>query len=116
MRSASASNSPGVTATLESYATLMGYGKYNGINLDIGYFTAAGYDAIAFIKEHHDRITNLHPNETGPLESYAKALSFGKYNFVNADIGYFTAAGYDAIAFIKEHHDRITNLHLKVRT
>ena len=62
----------------------------------------------------HDNVAN--PNETGSLESYAKALSFGKYNFVNADIGYFTAAGYDAIAFIKEHADRITNLHLKDRT
>ena len=55
-----ATNDPNQTATLESYATLMGYGKYNGINLDIGHFTAAGYDAVAFIKEHHDRITNLH--------------------------------------------------------
>jgi sugar phosphate isomerase/epimerase len=62
----------------------------------------------------HDNVAD--PNETGSLESYAKALSFGKYNFVNADIGYFTAADYDAIAFIKEHHDRITNLHLKDRT
>jgi sugar phosphate isomerase/epimerase len=62
----------------------------------------------------HDNVAD--PNETGSLESYAKALSFGKYNFVNADIGYFTAAGYDAIAFIKEHHARITNLHLKDRT
>ena len=51
---------PNQTATLESYDTLMGYGKYNGINLDIGHFTAAGYDAVAFIKQHHDRITNLH--------------------------------------------------------
>jgi sugar phosphate isomerase/epimerase len=62
----------------------------------------------------HDNIQD--PNETGSLESYQKALSFGKYNFVNADIGYFTAAGYDAIAFIKSHKDRITNLHLKDRT
>jgi sugar phosphate isomerase/epimerase len=62
----------------------------------------------------HDNIQD--PNETGSLESYEKALSFGKYNFVNADIGYFTAAGYDAIAFIKAHKDRITNLHLKDRT
>ncbi len=53
-------NDPNQTATLESYATLMGYGKYNGINLDIGHFTAANYDAVAFIKEHHDKITNLH--------------------------------------------------------
>jgi len=51
---------PNQTATLESYDTLMAYGGYNGINLDIGHFTAAGYDAIAFIQKHHSRITNLH--------------------------------------------------------
>jgi sugar phosphate isomerase/epimerase len=55
-----ATNDPNQTATLESYATLMSYGKYNGINLDIGHFTAAGYDAVAFIQQHHDKITNLH--------------------------------------------------------
>jgi sugar phosphate isomerase/epimerase len=55
-----ATNDPNQTATLESYATLMAYGKYNGVNLDIGHFTAAGYDAVAFIKEHHAKITNLH--------------------------------------------------------
>jgi sugar phosphate isomerase/epimerase len=53
-------NDPNQTATLESYDTLMAYGKYNGINLDIGHFTAANYDAVAFIKQHHDKITNLH--------------------------------------------------------
>jgi sugar phosphate isomerase/epimerase len=55
-----ATNDPNQTATLESYATLMAYGKYNGVNLDIGHFTAANYDAVAFIKEHHAKITNLH--------------------------------------------------------
>jgi sugar phosphate isomerase/epimerase len=55
-----ATNDSNQTATLESYATLMAYGKYNGVNLDIGHFTAAGYDAVAFIKEHHKKITNLH--------------------------------------------------------
>jgi sugar phosphate isomerase/epimerase len=55
-----ATNDPNETATLESYDTLMGYGKYNGINLDIGHFTAAGYDAVAFIRQHHAKITNLH--------------------------------------------------------
>jgi sugar phosphate isomerase/epimerase len=55
-----ATNDPNQTATLESYDTLMAYGKYNGVNLDIGHFTAANYDAVAFIKQHHDKITNLH--------------------------------------------------------
>jgi sugar phosphate isomerase/epimerase len=53
-------NDPNETATLESYDKLMAYGKYNGINLDIGHFTAANYDAVDFIAKHHDRITNLH--------------------------------------------------------
>jgi sugar phosphate isomerase/epimerase len=55
-----ATSDPNQTATLDSYATLMAYGKYNGVNLDIGHFTAANYDAVAFIKEHHAKITNLH--------------------------------------------------------
>jgi sugar phosphate isomerase/epimerase len=55
-----ATNDPNQTATLESYDTLMAYGRYSGVNLDIGHFTAANYDAVAFIKAHHDKITNLH--------------------------------------------------------
>ncbi|MBK5294297.1 MAG: sugar phosphate isomerase/epimerase, partial [Acidobacteriia bacterium] len=55
-----ATNDPNQTATLESYDKLMAYGKFNGVNLDIGHFTAAGYDAVAFIKQHHKKITNLH--------------------------------------------------------
>ena len=51
---------PNEFATPESFATAMSYSKYHGVNLDIGHFTAAGYDPIAYIKEHHARITNLH--------------------------------------------------------
>ncbi len=51
---------PNEFATPESFATAMSYSKYNGINLDVGHFTAADYDPVAYIKEHHDRITNLH--------------------------------------------------------
>ncbi len=77
---------------------------------------------VAPFAEKHRMIVGFHghdndadPNETGSLESYAKALSYGKYNGVNLDIGHFTAANYDAIAFLKEHHARITNLHIKDR-
>jgi sugar phosphate isomerase/epimerase len=47
-------------STPESFATVMSLGKYMGVNLDIGHFHAANFDPVAYIKEHHDRITNLH--------------------------------------------------------
>jgi sugar phosphate isomerase/epimerase len=99
-----ATNDPNQTATLESYDTLMSYGKYNGINLDIGHFTAAGYDAVAFIQQHHDKITNLHikdrkkdhgPNVavwgTGdtPMKEVLQLLKKQKYNFpANLELEY----------------------------
>ncbi len=99
-----ATNDPNQTATLESYDTLMSYGKYNGINLDIGHFTAAGYDAVAFIKQHHDKITNLHikdrkknhgPNVavwgTGdtPMKEVLQLLKAEKYGFpANLELEY----------------------------
>jgi sugar phosphate isomerase/epimerase len=97
-------NDPNQTATLESYDTLMAYGGYNGINLDIGHFTAANYDAVAFIKQHHAKITNLHlkdrkkdhgPNVavwgTGdtPMRDVLQLLKKEKYGFpANLEIEY----------------------------
>ena len=44
----------------ETFELIMGLNKYIGVNLDIGHYTAAGYDAVAFIEKHHARITNIH--------------------------------------------------------
>ena len=113
-----ATNDPNQTATLESYDTLMGYGKYNGINLDIGHFTAANYDAVAFIEKHHDKITNLHvkdrkkdhgPNVavwgTGdtPIKPVLQLLKKNKYPFpANIELEYQIPAGSNLIAEMKK--------------
>jgi sugar phosphate isomerase/epimerase len=51
---------PDEVATPESFATAMSYSKFHGANLDIGHFTAANFDAVAYIQANHARITNLH--------------------------------------------------------
>jgi sugar phosphate isomerase/epimerase len=77
---------------------------------------------IAPLADKHKMLVGYHghdqtsdPNQFATLESYATAFSYGKFNGVNLDVGHFTASNYDAVAFIKEHHARITNLHLKDR-
>ncbi len=113
-----ATSDPNQTATLESYDTLMAYGKYNGINLDIGHFTAAGYDAVAFIKQHHAKITNLHvkdrkkdhgPNVavwgTGdtPIKAVMQLLKEERYGFpANLELEYPIPEGSDIIAEAKK--------------
>jgi sugar phosphate isomerase/epimerase len=64
---------------------------------------------------YHGHSNTNDPEEFAKPESFATAMSFSKYHGVNLDIGHFTAANYDAVAYINEHHDRITNLHLKDR-
>ncbi len=39
---------------------LAGRSKRIAINLDLGHFSAAGHDPVAFFREHHDRIVSLH--------------------------------------------------------
>jgi sugar phosphate isomerase/epimerase len=48
-------------------------------------------------------------------ESFAEALKMSKYFKVNLDIGHFTAANFDAVQYLREHHADITNLHIKDR-
>jgi len=47
-------------ATPESFAQALSMSKRFAVNLDIGHFTAAGYDPVEYIQAHHDRIVVLH--------------------------------------------------------
>ena len=51
---------PNEFATPESFAAARALSKYFKVNLDIGHFTAANFDAVDYIRKNHDSITNLH--------------------------------------------------------
>jgi len=77
---------------------------------------------IAPAAEKHKMIVAMHghsnvndPNEFATPDSFAAAMKMSKLFKVNLDIGHFTAANFDALAYIREHHADITNLHLKDR-
>lgn len=59
----------------------------------------------------HDNLTD--PDEVASRESFEAVMAAGKYLGANLDIGHFTAANGDSVAFLKEHHARVTNLHVK---
>jgi sugar phosphate isomerase/epimerase len=62
---------------------------------------------------NHSRIDD--PNEFATPDSFAAAMKMSKLFKINLDIGHFTAANFDALDFIRQHHADITNLHLKDR-
>lgn len=68
---------------------------------------------MAVAMHNHSRTDD--PNEFATPESFAAALALSKYFRINLDIGHFTAANYDAVAYIRERHADITNLHIKDR-
>jgi sugar phosphate isomerase/epimerase len=77
---------------------------------------------VAPFADKHKMVVGMHnhsdvadPDQFATPESFAKAMDMSKYFQVNLDIGHFTAAGYDPVAYIQEHHTHITNLHLKDR-
>ncbi len=51
---------PNEFAKPESFAAALAMSKWFKINLDIGHFTAAGYDPVDYIRQNHDNIVLLH--------------------------------------------------------
>ena len=63
----------------------------------------------------HNHANVADPTEVGSVESFKALFSQSKMFKANLDIGHFTAGNNDAVAFIRQYHDRITHLHLKDR-
>lgn len=61
----------------------------------------------------HDKTDE--PNEFSKPETFAKAMEMSPRFYVNLDIGHFTAAGYDPVDYIREHHEKVLVLHIKDR-
>jgi len=62
---------------------------------------------------NHD---SMKPNEFSTPDDWAKALAGrSKYTGINLDIGHFTAANFDPVSFLEEHHAKIITVHIKDR-
>ena len=86
--------------------------------------TKASIKRAAAFADRHKVYVSAH-SENAPFDrnpdgmAYEKnlveALSYSPYIKVTLDTGHFTAFGGDAVKFVREHHDRMANLHLKDR-
>jgi sugar phosphate isomerase/epimerase len=55
------------------------------------------------------------PNEVASINSLRKLLEMSPAFRICLDIGHFTAGNNDAVAYLREHHARITHIHVKDR-
>ena len=66
--------------------------------------------------DKHQLMVGYHGHAATKPQDWEKAFSFAKYNGANVDLGHFVAGNnVSPVPFIKQHHDRITHVHLKDR-
>ena len=76
---------------------------------------------VSFAEKHgqaigwHGHSSVNDPDQLSTPDSFAKVMAMSGLYKVNLDIGHFTAAGFDPVDFIEQHHADITNLHIKDR-
>jgi sugar phosphate isomerase/epimerase len=68
---------PNQFATPESFSKALAMSKYYKINLDIGHFTQANFDAVSYLQQHHADISHLHVKDVkrdgGPILPWGEA-------------------------------------------
>jgi sugar phosphate isomerase/epimerase len=75
-----------------------------------------GPQRLGQFADKHGLKVGYHGHEaTGP-EDWEKLFAFAKNNSANLDIGHFVAGNHGSpVPFLKQHHDRITHIHVKDR-
>ncbi len=108
---------PNEFAKPESFETAMRESKWIGLNLDIGHFTAAGYDPLPFLEKYHDRTVTVHikdrrknqgPNVVWgqgdtPLKATLELLKARQWN-IPANIEY-AYKGADTVAEVRKCYE-----------
>lgn len=69
---------------------------------------------VAPLAVKHDMIVAVHNHQEGP-DHFEQAMALSPNIWVNLDVGHFFAMGHDPVAYLKAHHARITNIHVKDR-
>jgi len=72
-------------------------------------------DKYRIYPSFHTHAESEDPNEIASVESLAKLLALSPKFKVCLDIGHFTAGNNDAVSYLREHHGRITHIHVKDR-
>jgi sugar phosphate isomerase/epimerase len=76
---------------------------------------------VPFVEKHrmfvamHNHNNLVDPDQFATPGSFEKALAMSPYFKATLDIGHFVAGNNDPVAFIRKHHDRITNIHIRDR-
>jgi sugar phosphate isomerase/epimerase len=71
---------------------------------------------LAPFAEKHQMRVGFHGHLQGTPEMFGQAMSYGPYNCINLDLGHFLVANKTSpVPFLKDHHDRITHVHVKDR-
>jgi len=73
---------------------------------------AEKYQTVVAMHNHD----SMKPNEFSTPKDWEDAMAGrSKYIKINLDIGHFTAAGFDPVEFLEQHHADIVTLHIKDR-
>ncbi len=71
---------------------------------------------VGSFADKHQLMVGYHGHASTKPEHWEKAFSLAEHNGANVDLGHFVAGNnVSPVPFIKEHHERITHVHVKDR-